>query len=159
ALTRAYRSVMDRYGARIIDLDIEGTRLADPAANARQAAAMRALQKEAPSGRPLQVWLTLPVTPAGPPPDGARGVHGLLRAGVALSGVNVMAMDYGGSKPTDESMGDAAMSALNATHAQLGAAYRRAGHPLSAEQLWARLGATAMIGRNDVAGEVFSVAD
>jgi chitinase len=115
ALTRAYRSVMDRYEARIIDLDIEGTRLADPAANARQAAAMRALQKEAPSGRPLQVWLTLPVTPAGLTPDGVRVVDGMLRAGVALAGVNVMAMDYGGSKPKDEGMGDAAKRALNAT--------------------------------------------
>jgi chitinase len=70
-----------------------------------------------------------------------------------------MAMDYGASKPKGTSMGGAAKSALNATHAQLGAAYRRAGHPLTAEQLWTRLGATAMIGRNDVAGEVFSVAD
>jgi len=158
-LTRAYRSVVDRYRARIIDLDIEGTRLADAGANARQAAALRALQKAAPSGRPLQVWLTLPVTPAGLTPDGVRVVDGMLRAGVALAGVNVMAMDYGASKPKDTSMGDAARSALNAAHAQLGAAYRRAGHPLTAEELWARLGATAMIGRNDVAGEVFSIAD
>ena len=159
ALTSAYRSVVNRYEASIVDLDIEGAMLGDAAANARQAAAIRALQKAAPSGRPLQVWLTLPVTPAGLTPDGVRVTDGMLKAGVDLAGVNIMAMDYGATKPKGTSMGDAARSALNAARAQLGAAYRRAGHPLTTGQLWARLGATAMIGRNDVAGEVFSLAD
>ena len=105
------------------------------------------------------MWLTLPATPAGLTPDGVRVTARMLRAGVAIAGVNVMAMDYGASKPKGTSMGDAARSALNAARAQLGAAYRRAGRPLTTQQLWARLGATAMIGRNDVAGEVFSLAD
>ena len=159
ALMSAYRSVVDRYEASMIDLDIEGAAIGDAAANARRAAAIGALQKEAPSDRPLQVWLTLPVTPAGLTPGGVGVVDGMLGAGVNLAGVNLMTMDYGASKPKDESMGDAARSALNAAHAQLAAAYRRAGRPLTAEQTWARLGATAMIGRNDVAGEVFSLAD
>ena len=83
----------------------------------------------------------------------------MLRAGVELSGVNLMTMDFGGSKPDDMSMGEATVSALRAAHAQLAAAYGRAGLRLSAEQLWGRLGATPMIGRNDVEGEVFSLAD
>jgi chitinase len=159
AVTSAYRAVLNRYKASTIDLDIEGAALADAAANARRAAAIRDLQKSAPSGRPLEVWLTLPVTPAGLTPDGVRVVDGMLKAGVKLAGVNVMAMDYGASKPKGTSMGSAAKSALTATHAQLGAAYRRAGHPLTAQQLWTRLGVTAMVGRNDVEGEVFSIAD
>ena len=159
ALTDAYRSVVERYQASMIDLDIEGAALDDPAANMRRATAIRALQKEAPSDRPLQVWLTLPVTPDGLLSNGVGRVDEMLRAGVDLAGVNLMTMDFGGSKPNGMSMGEATRSALRATYPQLAAAYRRAGLRLSAEQLWARLGATPMIGRNDVQGEVFSLAD
>lgn len=159
SLTSAYRSVVERYDASMIDLDIEGTALDDAAANGRRATAIRALQNLAPSGRPLQVWLTLPVTPDGLLSDGVGVVDEMLRAGVDLAGVNVMTMNYGASKPNDASMGEVARSALRATHAQLATAYRRAGVQLTADQLWARLGATPMIGRNDVQGEVFSLED
>jgi len=77
-----------------------------------------ALLPKAREGRPLQVWLTLPATPAGLTPDGVRVTDGMPRAGVAIAGVNVMAMDYGASKPKGPSMGDAAGSALNAARAQ-----------------------------------------
>ena len=159
SLTSAYRSVVKRYEASMIDLDIEGAALDDAAANMRRATAIRALQKEAPSDRPLQVWLTLPVTPEGLLSNGVGRVNEMLRAGVDLAGVNLMTMDFGASKPQDMSMGEATRSALLAAHAQLAAAYRRAGLRLSAEQLWARLGATPMIGRNDVQGEVFTLDD
>jgi chitinase len=159
ALTDAYRSVVGRYEAGIIDLDIEGTALDDAGANRRRATAIRALQEEAPSDRPLQVWLTLPVTPDGLLPNALGAVADMLGAGVELAGVNVMTMDFGGSKPDDMSMGGATLSALRAAHAQLATAYRGAGLAPSAEELWARLGATPMIGRNDVEGEVFSLAD
>ncbi len=158
ALTSAYRSVVERYEASMIDLDIEAAALDDAAANRRRATAIRALQEEAPSDRPLHVWITLPVTPDGLLSNGLAAVDEMLRAGVELAGVNLMTMDFGGSKPDDMSMGEAARSALRATHARLAAAYRRAGLRLSAEQLWGRLGATPMIGRNDVEGEVFSLA-
>lgn len=159
ALTAAYRAVVERYAARTIDLDIEGAALDDAAANARRAAAIRALQREAPDDRPLQVWLTLPVTPGGLLPNGVGVVDAMLRGGVDLSGVNVMAMNYGASRPDGVGMGDAATRAVRATHAQLVAAYQRAGRTPRAERLWARLGATAMIGRNDVEGEIFSSED
>jgi chitinase len=159
ALTGAYRSVVERYEARMIDLDIEAAALDDAAANRRRAAAIRTLQEEASSDRPLHVWLTLPVTPDGLLPNALGAVDETLRAGVALAGVNVMTMDFGGSRPAGMTMGEATLSALRATHAQLAAAYRRVGLTPSAEQLWGQLGATPMIGRNDVEGEVFSLAD
>jgi chitinase len=105
------------------------------------------------------VWLTLPVTPQGLLPNALGAVDDMLAAGVDLAGVNIMTMDYGGSRPDGLGMGEAALSALRATHAQLAAAYRRAGQALSAGQVWERLGATPMIGRNDVEGEVFTLAD
>ncbi|MGE0025795.1 MAG: chitinase [Thermoleophilia bacterium] len=159
ALIAAYRSVIDRYEAGIIDLDIEAATLDDAAANRRRAVAIRALQRDAPRDRPLQVWLTLPVTPAGMLANALAVVDGMLGAGVDLAGVNVMTMDFGGSKPAGMSMGEATTSALRAAHTQLAVAYWRAGRRLGSEQLWDRLGATPMIGRNDVAGEVFTLAD
>jgi chitinase len=159
ALTEAYRSVVERYEASMIDLDIEGGALDDAAANERRATAIRALQEEAPPDRPLLVWLTLPVTPDGLLPNGLGAVDVMLDTGVELAGVNLMTMDFGGSKPSDMSMGEAARSAVRAAHAQLAAAYQRAGLQPSSEELWGRLGATPMIGRNDVEGEVFSLED
>lgn len=159
ALTGAYRSVVQRYGASIIDLDIEGAALADAAAGARRAAAVAALQKEAAAGHPLEVWLTLPATPDGLPRDALGVVDRMLSAGVRLAGVNLMTMDYGASKPAGMGMAAAATSALRAAHAQLAAAYGRVGLRPTDRQLWAGLGATPMIGRNDVQGEVFSLDD
>lgn len=159
ALADAYRRVVERYEAGIIDLDIEGSALDDAAANARRAAAIRALQRDASDDRPLQVWLTLPVTPAGLLPNAVGVVDAMLAGGVDLAGVNVMTMNYGGSRPDGVGMGEAALSALRATHGQLADAYRRAGVRIGADDLWSRLGATPMAGRNDVEGEVFSLDD
>ncbi|MCB9011997.1 MAG: glycosyl hydrolase family 18 [Actinobacteria bacterium] len=158
-LVGAYRDVVERYQASVIDLDIEGALLADRAALARQARAIRTLQSTASADRPLQVWVTLPVTPDGLTPGGVSAVTGMLTEGVELAGVNVMAMDYGGSKPADVSMGDAAARALEATHAQIDAAYRDSGATLTAEEIWSRLGVTVMVGRNDVSGELLSLDD
>jgi chitinase len=56
-------------------------------------------------------------------------------------------------------MSKAGELALRATQRQLGAIYRRAGQPLTRNQLWGRIGVTPMIGRNDVPGEMFTLSD
>jgi chitinase len=48
---------------------------------------------------------------------------------------------------------------LTAAHAQFASVTEAAGLRLTDAALWARLGATVMIGRNDVEGEVFTLAD
>jgi chitinase len=160
ALDAAYASVVQRYDARTLDFDIEGTALADSAAIARRALAIATLQRRAAAaGHTLRVWLTLPVTPTGMPREAAALVSATLRGGAKLAGVNVMTMDYGGSKPAGQSMRAAGTLALRATARQLAAIYRRAGHPLTRRQLWAHIGATPMIGHNDIPGEVFSLSD
>ena len=70
-----------------------------------------------------------------------------------------MTMDYGSSKPAGLSMRQAGERALRASALQLGALYRRAGHPLTPSEIAAHLGVTPMIGRNDTPGEVFTLAD
>lgn len=160
ALLEAYRSVVDRYDLRTIDLDIEGPGLSDPAATRRRAIAMKWLQDERKeAGKDLRVWLTLPATPAGLTTEGKDAVSVMLREQVDLSGVNLMTMDYGPSRADGQSMLQASTEALTATHRQLGQIYAREGQDVGQATLWRRLGATPMIGQNDVAGEIFTLDD
>ncbi|MFG1610607.1 chitinase [Actinoplanes sp. NPDC049265] len=154
-LTNAYRQLVTRYSLDTLDLDIEGTAVADQASIVRRAKALAELQ--ATLGKPLTVWLTLPVTPEGLTADGLNVVRTTLANGVALRGVNVMTMDYGSTKAVN--MLEAGTSALEATHKQLSDLYLRLGVQLTSPQVWSRIGATPMIGQNDVDAERFTVAD
>jgi chitinase len=99
------------------------------------------------------------VSPSGLGPDALRVVDAMLSEGVDLAGVNVMTMNYGSSRDAAQSMTKASVAALNATHRQVTDAWRRAGVKLGAEQVWAKLGATPMIGRNDTASDRFDLDD
>jgi hypothetical protein len=75
----------------------------------------------------------------------------MLAAGVHLSTVNLLAMDYGPAIARGR-MGATAIAAVGAVHRQLsalrGGIFR-----------WSALGVTAMVGVNDVSGEIFTLAD
>jgi len=157
-LEDAYAAVLDRYSLSTVDLDIEGENLKDVAAGKRRAEAMAALQAErADTDTPLNVWLTLPVAPTGLTVDGTAAVAQFLEAGVDLAGVNVMTMDYGGSRPEGTSMLTASQNAADATHRQVQVLYERAGVDLGPQAAWRKIGLTPMIGQNDVKGEIFTL--
>lgn len=159
-LIAAYETVIDRYDVTTIDLDIEGVNLSNAVAGERRAAAISSLQKQRRSdGKPLAVWLTLPVLPTGLTQDGTDFVQQMLDAGVDIAGVNVMTMNYGLSRSKGDSMADASISALKATHRQLGIIYDQAGIQLSDRTLWRKIGATPMMGQNDVFDDVFAMDD
>ena len=160
ALFNAYKSVIDRYNISTIDLDLENESLRNTEAAVRRAEVIARLQKayEA-DGKNLVVWLTLPVAPQGLTKEGTDAVAQMLAAKVDLAGVNVMTMDYGGSKEETMSMADASKLALTETHRQLGILYRLAGINLDTQSVWAKIGATPMIGQNDVVNEVFNLDD
>lgn len=159
-LSRAYQSVIERYNLDTIDLDLEQSGLSDTAAGDRRAEAIAKLQSERrAAGKNLAVWVTLPVAPQGLTQTGTDAVSRLLSKGVDLAGVNVMTMDYGQSKPQGQSMFEASKSALSQTKRQLGVLYQRAGILLNDATLWAKIGATPMIGQNDEVNEVFTQDD
>ncbi|MCU1452503.1 MAG: glycosyl hydrolase family 18 [Acidimicrobiales bacterium] len=150
ALANAYRSVIDRYRLSVIDLDLEGAGL-DPAAVARRAAAIAQVQARTRGhGGRLDVWLTVPVAPDGLPAGAIAAVRAMLRAKVDVTGVNLMTMDYGGSRPADQDMVAASLAAVDAAAGQVTTAYREVGVTLSPPQAYAKLGVTPMIGQNDV---------
>lgn len=159
-LAAAYAQVVDRYQVARVDFDLEGSTLQDAAATARRAEAIRQLQARArAAGSALEVDLTLPVGRRGLAEEGIAQLDALLAAGVEVGNVNALTMDFAGSMTPGTTMAEASTAALDATFQQVGDAFGRAGRPLDADAVWSRLGATPMIGQNDVAGEVFTLED
>jgi chitinase len=159
-LEAAYQAVVDRYNIDTIDLDLESTGLTNAKAGTRRATAIAQLQSaRRKAGKKLAVWVTLPVAPQGLSEDGTNAVSQLLSKGVDLAGVNIMTMDYGQSLSKNQNMLTGSESALVQTERQLGILYQRAGIHLDEADLWAKLGATPMIGQNDAAKEIFTLDD
>jgi chitinase len=155
ALTRAYRTVIDRYNLNAIDLDVEGSALSDAATMQRNATAIAAIQKRYPR---LTVWLTLPVATSGLQDNARAALAAMLQSRVSLDGVNLMTMDFSPAPGGSELIGPVTQ-ALRAAHAQIGTVDDQYGVRLSSGQVWRHMGATVMIGENDVSGERFSTAD
>ncbi len=159
-LEDAYRSVVERYDLHAIDLDIENADIADAASIERRALAIAAVQEErAAADEQLDVWITLPVSTGGLTADGIELVSKTLEGGVVLTGVNAMTMNFGSAESPTGDMLAATKSALEAASAQLVDIYRGQGVTLDESQRWAMLGATPMIGQNDIVGEVFTLDD
>jgi cellulose synthase/poly-beta-1,6-N-acetylglucosamine synthase-like glycosyltransferase/chitodextrinase len=159
-LTAAYQSVINAYHLNTIDLDIEGAALNSFPAAQRRADAIAALEQAAKARhRRLHVWLTLPVEPSGLQDNARAVIEAMLRARVAITGVNVMAMDFTQAPSGSGSLLPEVESALDATHSQMLTLLARYGLRLRSAQVWQRIGVTVMIGQNDVQGERFTVAD
>jgi chitinase len=159
-LIAAYQMVIDQYSLDTIDLDLEGEELNNNFSLEQRAIALSELQKKYRSeNKNLAIWLTLPVAPQGLTETGTNAIKIMLAKGVDLAGVNVMTMDYGGSKNQTDSMNISSQKALTQTHRQLGILYKQAGIELNTASLWNKLGATPMIGQNDVVDEIFTIQD
>ena len=160
SLAGAYAKVIGRYHLHTVDIDVRGSQLLDTAAIRRSGLAIAALQRSMEAQRSsLAVWLTLPCEPSGMEADALAVVQSMLAAGVRLAGVDVLAMDFGTPSDPPADMGIAVEQALWAVHAQLEVVYRRAGEELTSRSAWAHLGATVMIGANDIPGETITLGD
>ncbi len=161
-LVADYRSVIDAYDARVLDFDLEGIALTDWNSIQRRAEALSILQKRRDSERrPIEIWLTLPILPAGLSTDGVRIIRSALGQGVRIRGVNGMTMDYGDAVAPSPlgRMGAYAVDAARNLHSQLLAVYAATLAPKSAAEVWQMIGVTPMIGRNDVVTEIFQQSD
>jgi hypothetical protein len=152
-LEAAYQDVISGYDVNKIDFDIEGAAVDNTAANARRDQALAALQAQDPG---LQVSLTLPVLPSGLPSDEDAVLTGAVQAGVKISAVNVMAMDFGDGPAPNPSgqMGTYAIDAATATDAQVASAMG-----ISDTAAWSKVAVTPMIGVNDSSDEIFTLAN
>ena len=158
SLTAQYQQVVNEYSLDWIDFDIEGGAVADHASIDRRSAAIAAVQAaQRAKGRNLKVSFTLPVLPSGLTADGLYVLQSAAAAGVTVSDVNVMAMDFGDSEAPNPSgqMGTYAIDSAEATEAQVKSVWPS----LTDAQAYAMVGVTPMIGQNDESDEVFSLAD
>ncbi len=143
------KSVIDSHGIHAIDFDIEGSQLTQRSLDTVRNGAIKQLQQTYPD---LYVSFTLPVAPNGLTSDGINLLKGANSAGVKVSVVNIMTMDYG--LPSSTNMGNVAVNSANATFNQLKSIFTGK----SDAQLWAMIGITPMIGKNDDA-EIFYPSD
>jgi chitinase len=144
SLQAAYQTVIDKYKAKILDLDVEHTAIEDPASIDRRSQALKALAIANPG---LQINYTLPATHAGLTDLSLNVIRSAVKFGTPVAVVNLMAMDYG-SPVTTGAMGPDAVAAASGAMCQLKSAGLRA-----------RVGITPMIGVNDSAGETFTLDD
>ena len=160
-LAATYESVVRHYKVAGMDFDLEAENLSDQSAMERRAVAIAQVQRaiKAPGGGPLPVWLTVPVTTDGLGADALRAVDVMLAHHVSLSGLNLMTMDMGSGEGPKPDMLAWTKDALTAAHGQLAAAFASHGPTLNAAQIWDHMGATVMIGQNDVGNEVFTLDD
>ena len=150
-LADCYKEIIDLYDFRRIDFDIEGAWVDDTTGNVRNSLALRILQDDLLS-EPVEIWLTLPVATTGLTSAGLEVVQLMIDAGVDITGVNAMTMDY---VPVETDMAQASIDALNALQEQLSGLYP----DKSEEEIWQMIGATPLIGDNDIAGETFTQDD
>ena len=145
-------SLVSTYKIYNLDFDVEGSEVDDTTAANTRNAVIKQLQAAYPS---LYVSFTVPVDPSGLPGDVVTLIKNAKNAGVNISMVNVMTMDYGYMGETE---GSVALQSANGTFNQLKSIYTG----LSTAQLWSMVGITPMIGTNDYPGgsqEKFTVAD
>jgi chitinase len=149
AFAAALESFVETTGITDLDFDVEQAPVMTTAANARRGQGLAQAQAQ----KGIKVSFTLPVDTSGLPADALDVVKQAVKAGVTISHVNIMVMDYGQGQTG--SMSGYAKQALAATQAQLLGAIPG----LDGAGAWAMLGATPMIGQNDTPGEVFTLAD
>jgi hypothetical protein len=154
SLASQYQAVINRYGIRNLDFDIEGADQGNAVSLTRRFKAISRIQASGrAAGKPVQVSLTLPVMPTGLTHDGIRVMHAAINNGVRVAVVNVMAMDYfDPSLDYNGRMGDYAVQAARRTQAQLSRLYP----DRSDVAVWRMVGVTPMIGINDDTNEVFT---
>jgi hypothetical protein len=145
SLTSAYQSVINKYHVNHLDFDVEGAAIADTASINRRFQAIKTLEA---NNAGLVISVTIPVLQSGPDNNGTAFLQAAKTNGTRIDLVNIMTMDYGGAV---SNMGAAAISAAQGTVSIARTIWPSFGY--------GSLGITPMIGQNDQAGEVFTIAN
>jgi hypothetical protein len=134
-----------------LDFDIEGGAQQDQESLVKQGQALAIFQKQYPNA---EIWLTLPTMQYGLTNAGLNVLQTIKDQGVKITGVNVMAMDYG---QDNVEMGNAAIQAAQGLAKQLKA---KTLYPnKTSAEINAMIGVTPMIGKNDNGNTPFTLAD
>jgi chitinase len=147
-LAGAYQKVIDAYGLKSIDVDIESTEFESEAARQRVVDALK-IVKDGNAG--IKVYLTFGTTTQGPNANGKDLIQKGAAAGLDVDGWTVMPFDFGDGT-TD--LAAATRSAVDGLAQTVGAAYG-----ISTDEAYRKSGFSSMNGVTDVQGESVSPAD
>ncbi|WP_245618246.1 Ig-like domain-containing protein [Deinococcus misasensis] len=158
-LYAALKGFVDRTGLTDLDFDVEQAAEMTDAINSKRAQALARLQASNPNVKVSFTLAAVPMdrwnTPGGLPAAGLNVVKSALTAGVKINKVNLMTMDFGSYYSGGRTMADASISAVEETFKQLKALL-----PTKTDaEVYKMLGATPMIGQNDIASEIFTLQD
>jgi alkanesulfonate monooxygenase SsuD/methylene tetrahydromethanopterin reductase-like flavin-dependent oxidoreductase (luciferase family) len=165
ALAGVLADFVTRTGITDLDFDVEQAAAETPVVNDRRARALRQLQDRTftVNGRAVKVKIsfTVPSSPTDPNgfPGGMPGaivdvLKAVRAAGVNVTYVNLMTMDFGAFFEAGRSMGTLATLALTDANKQLQTIFG-----VDRARAFAMLGVTPMIGQNDTPTERFLLSD
>ena len=152
AMAAQVENVVTTLGVTHLDFDIESSEqdsTSDLNTTAQALAQVRSWGNA--NGKSLFISYTIPSLPTGLTSEGLAVIQAAANNSFTPNVVNIMAMDYGTS---GTEMGQAADQAVAATASQVASTFN-----VSSSAAYAMLGVTPMIGQNDSAGEIFTLAD
>lgn len=147
-LAGAYQKVIDAYGLKSIDVDIEASEVENAEVRQRVVDALKIVKEQ---NEGIKVYLTFGTTPQGPNENGADLIAKGAEAGLDVDAWTVMPFDFGDGT-TD--MAAATKSAVDGLKDQVKEAYG-----LSDEEAYKKSGLSSMNGKTDVEGESVSPGD
>jgi hypothetical protein len=148
ALAGAYQKVIDAYGLKAIDIDIEHTEMAHGAVRQRVAEALHIVETNDPD---VSIYITMGTAPDGPDARSADLIRRAAAIGLHVDGWTIMPFDFG--IPVDD-MGKVSIQAAEGLKADLMAAYDE-----TASQAYRTMGISSMNGKTDEADETVSLKD
>jgi hypothetical protein len=154
AIAQVYESLITTYNVPRIDLDVEGTSLADTAGiNRRNEAIAEVEAWAAAHHRRIQFSYTLPTFQTGLAPSGLAVLQNAVADDATISTVNLLTFDY--YTGTEQNMLTDTETAAAGLYSQLQSLYPTA----TSRQLWHMIGVTEMPGIDDYGpDETFSTA-
>jgi len=148
ALAAAYQRVIDSYGLKAIDVDIEHTEVSNAAVRSRVIAALAAVQQADPG---LEISITFGTNQNGPDPHGLSLIADAAAIGFQPTSWTIMPFDFGAPAGT---MGATSVAATEALAADLASTYHE-----STAVAYAHIGISTMNGQTDEADETVTTAD
>ncbi|MGW8379647.1 chitinase [Streptomyces sp. ODS28] len=147
-LAGAYQKVIDAYGLKSLDVDIESTEVENAQVRQRVVDALKIVKEK---DKDLKVYLTFGTTPKGPNENGKDLIAKGAKAGLDVDGWTVMPFDYGDGT-TD--MVAATKGAVDGLAKQVAAAYG-----IGTDAAYAKSGFSSMNGMTDQQGEKITPDD
>lgn len=147
-LAGAYQKVIDAYGLKAIDIDIESTEMSTESVRQRVIDALKIVKDDNPG---IKTYITMGTTPTGPDSDGLDLIGKGAAAGLDNDGWVVMPFDFGGHSG---SMGEATESAADGLKNAVQNAYG-----YSDDEAYAHIGISSMNGVTDESDETVTTDD